>query len=572
MGPTGNNCCDNLHCHSYNKGHADCCTSTATIISGAAVSWAQFIDRNTEFSDNGWCPEDHTIDRCYPALPELWGQFTTCKLCYCGSFVANVGAGKYLGMKFTRAIGRLVFGILIVFGLVALSATYWAIVGPNTIADRPDNPRRVEQESRIRRGDILDRRGTLLVTSLRNEDGSSQRQYLYPAIFSALGYSSLRYGTAGAEAAFNTVLRGDDLEIDFVNFLRNLSLHSSQVGSDIQLTFDLSIQEAAVESMGTNQGSVVVLEVPSGQVLAMVSLPTYDPNILDENWETLTQAPGNPFFNRALQGAYQPGGVLQTSLLATAILSSYPINVEIEDAPQPVKVNNVTLTCLLTPNQTRLTLTEAYNFGCPYPFLKLVQDLGTETVGAAFDIFQFDNPPTLPGYVIPQVEESAQTTSIIESISNNLIADALGQGELTVSPLEMAALAAAVINDGNSPTPTTLLSIRRPSASVPEPAVTAVVNTPMITASTARELQSFMRQVVVSGTAQQANQDDLADIGGHLAVAFTGDSIQTWFVGFAGTADGGGVAIAVVVENPISTDEMAILASEILASAIDALQ
>ena len=64
--------------------------------------------------------------------------------------------------------------------------------------------------------------------------------------------------------------------------------------------------------MGDYHGAVVVLNIPSGEVLAIVSLPTYDPNTLDTNWEQLTQAAGKPFFNRALQGAYQPGGTLET--------------------------------------------------------------------------------------------------------------------------------------------------------------------------------------------------------------------------------------------------------------------
>ncbi len=107
-------------------------------------------------------------------------------------------------MHFTREINRLTTALLILLGIVALVATYWAVVGPDTILLRQDNPRLVQAESQIHRGDIVDRNGTLLATSNINSDGSFTRQYLYPEMNSALGYASIRYGVGGAEAAFNS--------------------------------------------------------------------------------------------------------------------------------------------------------------------------------------------------------------------------------------------------------------------------------------------------------------------------------------------------------------------------------
>ena len=188
-------------------------------------------------------------------------------------------------MYFTREINRLMTGLLVLLGIVALAATYWAVVGPDTILLRQDNPRLVQAEAQIHRGDIVDRNGTVLATSTINSDDSYTRHYLHPEMDSALGYASLRYGVGGAEAAYNSIVRGDDTGKDFLSQFANELLHRDQRGSDIRLTFDLSIQQQAVKAMGTHTGSIVVLDIPSGQVLAMVSLPTYDPNTLDANWE-----------------------------------------------------------------------------------------------------------------------------------------------------------------------------------------------------------------------------------------------------------------------------------------------
>src|SRR5690349_15320810 len=104
-------------------------------------------------------------------------------------------------MRSTREINRLLTGVLICFAIIALAAGYWAMFGMDTILRREDNPRLVEAEAGILRGDIVDRSDNILVTSTEEADGSVTRTYEYPETSSALGYYSLRYGTAGAEAA-----------------------------------------------------------------------------------------------------------------------------------------------------------------------------------------------------------------------------------------------------------------------------------------------------------------------------------------------------------------------------------
>src|SRR3954466_14966248 len=139
-------------------------------------------------------------------------------------------------MNFTREINRLTTGLLILLVMVALGATYWAVAGPDTILLRQDNPRRVQAEAQIHRGDIVDRNGTVLATSNINSDGSFTRHYLYPEMNSAIGYASLRYGVGGAEAAFNTILRGDAPDQDFFTQFANGLMHRTQRGADIRLT------------------------------------------------------------------------------------------------------------------------------------------------------------------------------------------------------------------------------------------------------------------------------------------------------------------------------------------------
>jgi peptidoglycan glycosyltransferase len=133
----------------------------------------------------------------------------------------------------------------------------------------------------------------------------------------AVGYASLKHGTAGLEDSYNDVLvgleGGDPLARAWAE-----TIHRLPAGRAIRLTLDPALQLAADRALGARRGAVVVLDARSGDVLALVSHPTFDPGALDEQFEALSQDPAAPLLERATQGAYQPGPVLQPFLLAAA--------------------------------------------------------------------------------------------------------------------------------------------------------------------------------------------------------------------------------------------------------------
>lgn len=448
-------------------------------------------------------------------------------------------------MQFTREINRLLIGLLFCFAVVALAAAYWAVVGTNTILAREDNPRSVEAEASIIRGDILDRDGELLVTSTRGNTGAVVREYLHPEIYSALGYYSLRYGVSGAEEAFNETLRGDNIERNLRTALEADFLHRPQEGADVRLTLDLDVQRAVIEAMRGQTGAAIVLGVPGGDVLALVSQPTFNPNTLDNDWEALKADASNPFFNRAVQGNYQPGGVLETPLIAAALLVGVPLDEEIENATAPVPINGLELTCAVRLPPMALTLRDAYAFACPQPFSMIVSELGVETVQAVFDTFRLDEPQPLFRPVT--AAEPAEVTELAAS-PEEVRLNALGQGELTVSPLNMAMMAAAIVNDGNAPPPFLLRETRAPDSDTWAASQTIRPTLPVMTVNTARQLQDLMRNAVANGAAQNAGRPDI-DIAGHASLAYSGEGTQAWFVGFATLRGRQGVAVAVVLEN-----------------------
>lgn len=209
-----------------------------------------------------------------------------------------------------RAVRCSMFFTAGLFLCLALSSTNWAYLQADRTTARSDNPRNLINERAIRRGDILARDGTVLVTSqlVPQDDVFAKpvysRIYTHPQTAPLVGYYSNRYGITGLELQFDDTLRGSNRSIDKM-------LHRPQIGSSVTTTIDLKLQSQLLNAMRGNVGSGIVLDWQTGEVLALASLPTFDPNVLDADWSVLRDDRNAPLLNRATQGLYQPGNVLR---------------------------------------------------------------------------------------------------------------------------------------------------------------------------------------------------------------------------------------------------------------------
>ncbi|MBC8099259.1 MAG: hypothetical protein H7Y11_07430 [Armatimonadetes bacterium] len=454
-------------------------------------------------------------------------------------------------MQFQQATRRVFAAVLLGLALVALSAAYWAVIGAQTLLLREDNARLFLAQASIVRGGIYDRAFTPLVIS----DEAATRRYLAPAMYSALGYYSLRYGVGGVEAVYDQTLRGDNLPRDLSAYFATEGLHRPQRGSDLQLTLDERLQTAAVNALGSYRGAVVLLDAESGAVLALVSAPSFDPNTLDTNWETLTAAPEEPFFNRALQGRYQPGSVLQTPLLAAALLAGISPDQPTENPTVPVSVNGLTLRCALPPDGETLTLAQAYANACPAPFASLFDQVGAISVEQMFSAFRIGTPIILPGF-----EDDADVPLATPDFAVFSIGDALGQGDLTVSPLAVAVMTAAVVNDGNAPQPYLLLATRSPGSAVWQASNSVYATVPIITQATSEALRTVMQASALRLGSNGAGQ------GAHIATAYAGERAHAWFTGFAPDRNGRTIAVALVLEDTEDAAAAAQVGAAVLAA------
>ena len=458
-------------------------------------------------------------------------------------------------MQIAPEVKRLVMGSLFVLFLVVAVGGYWAVLGPERILQRDDNPRLFEAQAAIQRGDIVDRSGqNLLTTSERLDNNRVQRLYPEPSAYSALGYYSLRYGTGGTEAAFDGTLTGSNQDESLERYINEDLLHIPQQGSDIRLSLDLAIQDLLADKLAHQQGAAVILSLPDESVLGMLSLPDYDPNTLDSEWDNLVEAEGNPFFNRALQGNYQPGSSAYLLLLMIALIEDYPLDTLYEDADQPVPIDDLILECTTTPTQSTLTLEQDFAFGCPAPFVQLIEDIGLERIEALYHLFQFETQVELPGFVPEQDDADTSDDTAFD------LSDALGQGNITITPIHMAAIIASIINEGNAPRPHILLSTRAPSADEWVDVEHMSQSIPITTDRKARQLEAIMQYELEDSSTGLT-------FGGYSALAFSGEGSHGWFIGFARSEDGDGIALAMVIENEPDVDTLQTTGRSILTEA-----
>jgi len=381
------------------------------------------------------------------------------------------------------------------------------------------------------------------------DDGSVTRNYPVPEAAPAVGYASLRYGTGGIEAAFDPQLRGEADRTDWQVAWEEL-LHRPPQGRDVQLTLNAPLQIQAQQALEGRVGAVVLLDVASGEIMALASSPTFDPQQLDETWEELSQDPAAPLVNRATQGLYQPGAALQTIVLAEALragltdLAAPTIN-----STATLSVNGALLGCSGTLSEPH-TLAAAYGAACPPPFADLGGRLGAIGLGEAIERWELTTTP--PPLEIPT--EAADWSAGTLSTTTALRAEAIGQGELTVSPLQMALAAATLGNGGTMPAPRLVLRIRDAEGNWQEPPSGGEPRA-VITPDTAHKLLA----------AWQRYGDGVAAHWG-AAIAGQDQPPHAWFLGVA-PADGPRYGVAILLEHPSEAETVIDIGTALLQAA-----
>jgi peptidoglycan glycosyltransferase len=464
------------------------------------------------------------------------------------------------------AIARIGLVLTTVFVLLAVQLVRIQVVEQAATVDRVAtdpttgeviaNPRAINEDLRIDRGRVLDRNGEVIVDTSVGR-GVGRRVYNDPASAYVVGYySPLLYGKSELEASFDSELRGDEGH-NLLARLEDQLLHRSPHGLDLHLTLDAELQRRAQDLLGDRIGAVVLIDVKTGAVLTLASNPHYDPERLFTGdaedrtaatayWRQLTNDPDRPLVLRATMGLYAPGSTFKTITAAAAIDAGFaaPDDTYRDDGSLDVDGHIIVEENRPDDSIVTWTLREGLAFSLNVVFAQVGLELGGELLTDYAERFGFGK--TIPFDVPVARSQVASSDDFLRS--NPAVADtAFGQGELLVTPLQMAMVAAAIANDGKMMRPYLVDAVATRDGNVVERTAPQVWQRP-VSADSAEQVREMMINAVENGYAYGASIDGLV-VGGKSGTAETGSGApHAWFIGFAGDPDPR-YAVAVVLEH-----------------------
>jgi penicillin-binding protein A len=442
-------------------------------------------------------------------------------------------------------ITRLFAVIVLLFGLLIVFTTRWTVIDAAKLDNNPMNHLTLIQELKIKRGRILADNGMVLAKSVPAAGGTWTREYPTGPLFSqAIGFSNVAQGRAqGLELSDGSYTRG--LQTGLSSIFGQLT--PTRAGDDVYTTLDPKAQQVAQQALGGQAGSVVALNPRTGAVLVMYSNPGYDDNNVDAKGANLTT------FNRATQAEYAPGSTFKI-VTATAAIDSglFTPNSEI-NGNSPVTVSGVPLHNDGNQSWGPQTLTTAMTYSINTIFAQVAERVGRARMAGYMKRFGFYSTPPLD-YPPNEIRASDVIGSGGKAIppgspNEDIGRMGIGEGGVTVTPLQMAMVAAAVANGGKLMVPH-LTSRVVNSDGVTVKTISPSVYAQVMSPQTAQEVTQMMTKVVEegTGTAVQLGGISVAGKTGTASIGAPGANLtQPSFVAFAPAQDPK-VAIAVTVD------------------------
>jgi peptidoglycan glycosyltransferase len=447
------------------------------------------------------------------------------------------------------------------FGLVAVLA-YWQVYSREALANNPENGFQTQRSISSPRGLILAGDGeTVLAKSEKRETPQGpvyDRVYPLGEPFSnVVGYWSTRYGATGIEIANNTDLSSIAGEPQTLDDLINRATGGPQPGNNVVLTLDPGLQELAYQELRqsvTGRGSIVAINPRNGDILAMASSPSYDPNDIDDNYPELASAPNAPLINRATQSLYPPGSVFKVITAAAALEAGVRPEDEFFDSGA-YELPGYTVHNFQGKNFGEVTFTRALAYSINVVFAKIaVEILGADALQQMAENFEFGS--TYDDFPLPVATSTVNSLPPNQWTTGTLAQTSFGQGEVQTNAFQMALVTAAIANDGSMVEPRLVREVRSPDGIILDKP-TASIRTRSIPSDTARTLNEMMQQVIIQGGLTEAEIEGVK-VAGKTGTAESGNGeAHSWWITFA-PADDPKIAMCVMVENGGRADEGAL--------------
>lgn len=457
------------------------------------------------------------------------------------SFLINKAEKKAIFV--TTSLFVLLFLTLMVY------LTYFMLRDSKQIINHAFNPRQELLAAKHTRGDILDRNGIILASTNTDVAGNEIRFYPYNNLFAhSVGYSTM--GKTGIEAlgTYDLLSSHQPMKDKLVaNFSGN-----KLSGDSIVSTLDLDITKIASDALGSYKGAVIVLEVRTGNIIAMVSKPDFDPNKINSIWDDLIEdKKSSVLLNRSTQGLYPPGSIFKIITLLEYI-RQFPDTYETYSyvCDGTFKSGEEGIVCYDGKRHGTVNLMESFAYSCNTSFANMGNELNKKSFRKTLNqlMFQRDLPIPLP--------YSKSSILMDETLSDwQLMQTVIGQGTTQMTPMHVALITSAIANEGVMIPPKLMSEIINCEGSIvsvfPENDGKRIM-----TKEEASLLSTYMAEVITIGTGKQLHSLDVKVAGktGSAEMVTNDKKSHGWFTGFAPIEDPEYVVTIIVEQSGLGSD------------------
>ena len=440
-----------------------------------------------------------------------------------------------------------------VIAFVALTAhiVYFTAFQSESFINNSYNGKRAELLARrIVRGRIISADGKILAETVGN-GAEEVRSYPYGSLFAhAVGFAA--QGGTGVESISGfTLLRSDDpINLRIKNDINGIKNN----GDTVITTLDTGLQKAAYDAFGKHKGAVIAINVKTGEILAMVSKPDFDPNDIEELWTELNDDEENsPLVNRATLGLYPPGSTFKI-VTALEYIKEHPDITGYEfDCNGSFTFEDITISCYHGAQHGHLDLKSSFARSCNSSFANITSQLDRKKFEETCSRLMFNSR-------LPSPFSYRESSVLINDTSKTpeVIQAGIGQGRTQVTPIHMAMITAAVANDGILMRPMVVSAVRN-SRGTGVKTYSPTEYARLMSSEESHLLRELMREVVISGTGYRLQGTDGYEIAGKTGSAeYSKDKTKShaWFTGFA-PVDDPRIAVTVIAEGAGSGGESA---------------
>ena len=434
-------------------------------------------------------------------------------------------------MRTNKRIIRVLIAISLLFLALVTYLLWFNMFRAKDVYTNSYNKRQWESEQQVQRGEIYSQDGVLLAET--EIDGDARiRKYPKGRLYShIIGYCSQVYGKTQLEMSHDDDLIGKGTI--------SLTLNEIKHGTNLNLTINDELQEYAYEQLDGRDGAIVAMEPTTGQILAMVSLPDFNPETIEKDWPSMMEDENSPFLARATQGLYPPGSTYK--IVTAAGVYDNGMTTETFDDEGLFKKDDVTVYNYNKESFGKLDIKTAFEVSSNYVFCTLGYEMGADAVKAEAEKFgvnkSFD-------FDIPVSQSQIQYKKMTD-LDGALVS--IGQGGLVMTPLHVAMMASAVANNGKMMKPYLVETVTTENGTVIGQTKPSVLYDSIGTAC-ADYIEDMMIGVVEDGTGTGAQISGITVAGKTGTAENETDKDHAWFVGYA-PVENPTICVAVVLEN-----------------------